>query len=84
MSAWYLNGAFELLRKALWINLEKCTLKEDTSNIDGITAALVTYMTDHPIEIKFLNIRVTKGRTFLFVVGFALSKIVSIYVSSLY
>ena len=84
MSAWSLNGTFELLYKTLWTNLEKCTLKEDDSNIDGITTTLTAYMREHPIEIKFMKIRVTKGRTFLFVVGFALSKIISIYVTSLY
>ena len=84
MAGYNLNDTFDLLHyhylhKTLWDNLEQCM--NSNNNMGLLTAALVVYTDKHPIEIKFLKIRVTKRSTFYFVMGFVLTKIVSTYYS---
>ena len=84
VSACYLNETFYILQKTLWEHLEIHVRKQEDDKT--LTTALVLYnSTDkQPIEIKFLKIRVTKRNTFYFVMGFALSRVVSLYVSYFY
>ena len=79
MAGCYLNETSRSLQKALWKYIEETEI--ETNNQSLLITTLLSYTKDHPIEIKFLKIRVTRRGTLLFVMGYIMSRVVSKYVS---
>ena len=57
---------------------------KDIERNESLMAIWILYTEKHPIEIQFLKVSVTRRNTIYFVMGFAFSRIVSLFVSYLY
>ena len=81
-SGCFLNETFESLIKSLWKQTEQDMSEKKEFHQEQ--SMFIIYLINHPLQIKFSGIRITRKNTMIFAFTFVATKIVSLFVAYLY